>query len=78
MTEDFHFPAIEGCPECGHKRLAAIENVRKGTTITLDGSGGIAQTTTGNLIEVTYSFLECQNCEETLAIDGEIVHDDIE
>lgn len=78
MTDGIPFPAIEQCPECDHKRLWATELTHEGVTVDLDGSGGIAEIHSDDLIDIEFLTIGCVNCDTTLVEDGEIVHPDIQ
>lgn len=72
------WPAIDGCPDCGHERLDAVEVSSQGTTVVYDETGSIVDMRTQEILESQVSYLSCLNCDATLIEDGEVVHPDVD
>jgi hypothetical protein len=70
-------PAVDGCPDCGSDRLAGTTVTVNSSSITLDGSGGVAQWDDDMIQDTLVMSLDCRGCGATLVEDSDVVHDGI-
>jgi hypothetical protein len=68
-------PEIQCCPECGSHMFYAVMNQKEGVSLSLDGSGGVAHISPDHPLETTVTTLGCENCDEVIIEDGDIVNE---